>query len=186
MREYGPAAALPGGIGISRLTAYDIDAPDGLAGGTPHVHLACSEGYYVIAGSGAVQTLDPKGFTETPLQAGAVVWFDPGTIHRLVNGGGLQLLVPIRRPRWRAAISLWRVSPYCVTRTPPTVLPRWTPSTSPRSASSSHSRRRAGARRTPPVRRQAGARRTGVPAGDSPTTASTPPHTPRSRCAEER
>ncbi|GAA0933829.1 cupin domain-containing protein [Kribbella koreensis] len=92
MCEFGPAAALPGGIGVSRLTVYDIEAPDGLVGGTPHVHLACSEGYYVIAGSGAVQTLNPKGFTETPLQAGTVVWFDPGTIHRLINGGGLQIL----------------------------------------------------------------------------------------------
>jgi len=94
MCEYGPptAAALPGGIGISLLKVYDIEAPDGLVGGTPHVHLACSEGYYVIAGSGAVQTLNPKGFTETPLQAGTVVWFDPGTIHRLVNGGDLQIL----------------------------------------------------------------------------------------------
>jgi mannose-6-phosphate isomerase-like protein (cupin superfamily) len=90
--EPGAAVALPGGIGISRLSVYDIEAPDGLVGGTPHVHLACSEGYYVIAGSGAVQTLNPKGFTETPLQAGTVVWFDPGTIHRLVNGGGLQIL----------------------------------------------------------------------------------------------
>ena len=94
MCEYGPgpATALPGGIGVSLLKVYDIEAPDGLVGGTPHVHLACSEGYYVIAGSGAVQTLNPKGFTETPLQAGTVVWFDPGTIHRLVNGGGLQIL----------------------------------------------------------------------------------------------
>jgi mannose-6-phosphate isomerase-like protein (cupin superfamily) len=83
---------MPGGIGISLLKVYDIEAPDGLVGGTPHVHLACSEGYYVIAGSGAVQTLNPNGFTETPLQAGTVVWFDPGTIHRLVNGGGLQIL----------------------------------------------------------------------------------------------
>jgi len=90
--ESGSAVALPGGIGVSRLTVYDIEAPDGLVGGTPHVHLACSEGYYVIAGSGAVQTLNPKGFTETPLQAGTVVWFDPGTIHRLVNGGELQIL----------------------------------------------------------------------------------------------
>jgi mannose-6-phosphate isomerase-like protein (cupin superfamily) len=90
--EPGAATALPGGIGISLLTVYDVKAPDGLAGGTPHVHLACSEGYYVIGGSGAVQTLTPKGFAETPLQAGTVVWFDPGTIHRLINGGGLQIL----------------------------------------------------------------------------------------------
>ncbi|WP_329483490.1 cupin domain-containing protein [Kribbella sp. NBC_01484] len=94
MCEYAPgsAAALPGGIGISLLTVYDIEAPDGLVGGAPHVHLACSEGYYVVAGSGAVQTLNPKGFAETPLQVGTVVWFDPGTIHRLVNGGGLKIL----------------------------------------------------------------------------------------------
>jgi len=90
--EPGSAVALPGGIGISKLSVYDLGAPDGLAGGSPHVHLACSEGYYVIAGSGAVQTLTPKGYAETPLQAGTVVWFDPGTIHRLVNGGGLQIL----------------------------------------------------------------------------------------------
>jgi mannose-6-phosphate isomerase-like protein (cupin superfamily) len=90
--EPGSAVALPGGIGISKLSVYDLEAPDGLAGGTPHLHLACSEGYYVIAGSGAVQTLTPKGYAETPLQAGTVVWFDPGTIHRLVNDGGLQIL----------------------------------------------------------------------------------------------
>lgn len=94
MCEFGPGypPALPGGIGISLLNVYDIEAPDGLVGGTPHVHLACSEGYYVIAGSGAVQTLNPKGLSETSLRAGTVVWFDPGTIHRLVNGGGLQIL----------------------------------------------------------------------------------------------
>ncbi len=88
----GAAAALPGGIGVSLLTVYDVGAADGLAGGSPHVHLACSEGYCVVAGSGAVQTLNPRGFTETPLQTGAVVWFGPGTIHRLVNGGGLKIL----------------------------------------------------------------------------------------------
>ncbi|MEV5961529.1 cupin domain-containing protein [Kribbella sp. NPDC051952] len=90
--EPGTAVALPGGIGVSLLTVYDVEAPDGLAGGSPHVHLACSEGYYVIGGSGAVQTLNPSGFTETPLQPGTVLWFDPGTIHRLVNHGGLQIL----------------------------------------------------------------------------------------------
>ncbi|MEU4192837.1 cupin domain-containing protein [Kribbella sp. NPDC026611] len=90
--EAGPAAPLPGGIGISKLTVYDAAAPDGLVGGSPHVHLACSEGYYVTAGTGSVQTLTPKAYTETPLRPGTVVWFDPGTIHRAVNGGGLQIL----------------------------------------------------------------------------------------------
>jgi mannose-6-phosphate isomerase-like protein (cupin superfamily) len=89
--ESGPAMPLPGGIGVSKLTVYDVEASDGLVGGTPHVHLACSEGYYVLAGDGAVQTLSVKGYTETALQTGAVVWFSPGTIHRLVNRGGLQI-----------------------------------------------------------------------------------------------
>ncbi|MFF0338817.1 cupin domain-containing protein [Kribbella sp. NPDC004875] len=90
--ESGAALALPGGIGISKLTVYDAEAPDGLTGGTPHVHLACSEGYYVVTGTGTVQSLTTKGYTETPLRTGTVVWFEPGTIHRLVNGGELQIL----------------------------------------------------------------------------------------------
>lgn len=93
MGEYDPGPALPGGIGVSRLSVYDLPAPDGLVGGTPHVHLACSEAYVVVGGAGAVQTLNPKGFSETPLRPGAIVWFDPGTIHRLVNGGDLEILV---------------------------------------------------------------------------------------------
>ncbi|TWD80898.1 cupin domain [Kribbella amoyensis] len=87
----GSAAALPGGIGVSLLTVYDLEAPDGLVGGTPHLHLACREGYYVVDGTGSVQTLNATGYTETPLRAGTLVWFDPGTIHRLVNDGGLRI-----------------------------------------------------------------------------------------------
>lgn len=84
--------ALPGGIGVSLLDVYDAPGPDGLVGGTPHVHLACAEGYYVISGSGAVHTLNALGYRETPLVAGSVVWFDPGTIHRLINNGDLRIL----------------------------------------------------------------------------------------------
>lgn len=87
-----PPPSLPGGIGVSRLSVYETSAPDGHIGGTPHVHLACAEGYYVLAGSGAVQTLNRRGYRETPLRAAAMVWFDPGTIHRLVNDGDLQIL----------------------------------------------------------------------------------------------
>lgn len=83
---------LPGGIGVSRLRVYDTETPDGLVGGSAHVHLACTEGYVVLAGSGAVQTLDASGYRETPLHPGAVVWFEPGTIHRLVNHGRLEIL----------------------------------------------------------------------------------------------
>jgi mannose-6-phosphate isomerase-like protein (cupin superfamily) len=92
MCDYDGARALPGGIGVSLLKVYDREAPDGLVGGSPHVHLACAEGYYVVAGTGAVQTLNAKGYEETALNQGSVAWFDPGTIHRLVNGGDLTIL----------------------------------------------------------------------------------------------
>ncbi|MDQ0847164.1 mannose-6-phosphate isomerase-like protein (cupin superfamily) [Streptomyces sp. V1I6] len=84
---------LPGGIGVSRLRVYDWPAADGLRGGTPHIHLTCSEGYAVTGGRGAVQTLTASGFEETALAPGALVWFTPGTIHRLVNEGGLTIVV---------------------------------------------------------------------------------------------
>jgi hypothetical protein len=72
---------------------YDTTAPDGLAGGTPHLHTVCTEAYAVVAGTGSVQTLTASGAQEVPLEPGAFVWFTPGTIHRLVNGGGLEILV---------------------------------------------------------------------------------------------
>jgi mannose-6-phosphate isomerase-like protein (cupin superfamily) len=83
----------PGGVGISGLRVYDWPAVDGVCGGSPHVHLACSECYYVIGGQGSVQTLTRRGFAETPLREGGVVWFTPGTIHRLVNDGDLRIIV---------------------------------------------------------------------------------------------
>src|ERR1700722_16746265 len=77
--------AFPGGIGVPHLGVYDSPAPDGLAGGSPHMHFACSEAYLVIKGQGFVQTLSSAGFREIPLCAGSMVWFTPGLIHRLVN-----------------------------------------------------------------------------------------------------
>lgn len=78
---------LPGGIGVSHLRVYDD-------GGTPHLHTACTEAYAVVGGTGAVQTLTLKGgFEETPLEKGALVSFSPGTIHRLVNAGDLEIFV---------------------------------------------------------------------------------------------
>lgn len=86
--------ALPGAVGVTHLTVYATPAPDGLAGGSPHLHLACTEAYVAIAGRGAVQTLGPAGFAELPLEAGRLVWFSPGVIHRLINlDGRLEILV---------------------------------------------------------------------------------------------
>ncbi|MEU1488473.1 cupin domain-containing protein [Streptomyces sp. NPDC005752] len=84
----------PAAVGVSRLSVYDWPTVEGLpGGGTPHLHLTCSEGYVVTAGRGAVQTLTTSGYRETPLEAGAVAWFTPGTIHRLVNDNGLEIVV---------------------------------------------------------------------------------------------
>ncbi|MGW0494746.1 cupin domain-containing protein [Streptomyces sp. NPDC003007] len=84
---------LPGGVALSHLSVYDWPAADGVCGGTPHMHLACSEAYVVTGGRGAVQTLTASGYEVTPLQAGTVAWFTPGTIHRLVNESDLRITV---------------------------------------------------------------------------------------------
>jgi mannose-6-phosphate isomerase-like protein (cupin superfamily) len=85
---------LPGAVGVSKLSVYDTAAPDGHHGGTPHLHLCCTEAYVVSGGSGQVQTLSGQdGFQEHDLKPGAVLWFTPGTIHRLINHGGLEITV---------------------------------------------------------------------------------------------
>jgi Cupin domain len=78
---------------VTHLRVYETAAPDGLAGGTPHLHTACTEAYWVVAGKGVVQTLTTRGYEETPLEPGTFVWFTPGTIHRLINGSDLEILV---------------------------------------------------------------------------------------------
>jgi len=83
----------PGATGVTVLDVYDWVAPDGLRGGSAHVHLASSEGYVVLSGAGRLQTLGGQGYAQTPLRPGDCLWFTPGTIHRLVNDGGLRLLV---------------------------------------------------------------------------------------------
>ena len=89
-----PTAALPGGISLTHLKVYNTDGPDGLRGGSPHLHFACSEAYFVVAGEGAVQTLCQSGFREVPLRPGGLVWFTPGLIHRLINhDGNLEIYV---------------------------------------------------------------------------------------------
>jgi len=94
----GPAGVppFPGGTSVSHLRVYDWPTPDGAGlagGGTPHLHTASSEAYVVLTGAGSVQTLCPQGFAETALVPGVLVWFTPGVVHRLVNAGGLEILV---------------------------------------------------------------------------------------------
>ncbi|MTE17902.1 cupin [Streptomyces sp. TRM43335] len=92
-RDEPSPAPLPGAVGLSHLEAYDWEAADGVCGGSPHVHLVCTEAYVVTGGRGAVQTLTIDGYRETDLVAGAVVWFTPGTVHRMVQRDGLKVTV---------------------------------------------------------------------------------------------
>ncbi|MDQ3627227.1 MAG: cupin domain-containing protein [Actinomycetota bacterium] len=93
-REQNQLARLfPAGTSVSHLAVYDWSSPDGLRGGSAHVHLACTEGYVVVGGRGRLQTLGPDGYAETPLTPLTVAWFSPGVIHRLVNDADLQIVV---------------------------------------------------------------------------------------------
>ena len=88
------APAFPGGTAVSRLHVYDWAAADGLCGGSPHVHLACTEAYVVVGGLGELHTLTAAGPARAELRPGTVAWFGPGTIHRAVNlDGALQVVV---------------------------------------------------------------------------------------------
>ena len=96
MTALAQAHPFPGGTSFSRLSVYDWPTTDGagqVGGGTPHLHTASDEGYVVLGGSGAVQTLGPDGYAEHRLVAGTVLWFQPGIVHRLVNDGDLEILV---------------------------------------------------------------------------------------------
>lgn len=88
-----PSLAFPGAVGFTHLRVYDAPASDGTIGGSPHVHLASVEAYLVTAGQGEVQTLSSSGEQRFELRPGALVWFEPGIVHRLVNlDGKLEIL----------------------------------------------------------------------------------------------
>ncbi|WUH92044.1 cupin domain-containing protein [Streptomyces sp. NBC_00433] len=87
------APLLPGGIGLSRLRVYPWPTEDDLHGGSPHLHLTCTECYCVLGGTGELHTLTAGGPHRTPLAAGDVVWFTPGTVHRAVDTGDLDVMV---------------------------------------------------------------------------------------------
>ena len=84
----------PGGTAVSHLWVYDWLAEDGVSGGSPHLHTASAEGYVVVRGRGTLETLSRSGHRKTPLRQGTLLWFTPGTVHRLINNSGdLELLV---------------------------------------------------------------------------------------------
>ena len=86
--------AFPGATSVSALEVYGGRAPDGLAGGTPHLHTVSAEAYLVVSGRGRLQTIDGSGgFAEHPLEPDSLVWFEPGVIHRVINDGDLEVRV---------------------------------------------------------------------------------------------
>ena len=82
------------GIGLTHLSVYEQrPAPDGLFCGCAHVHALTDEAYYVIAGTGAIELNDLQhGYRRVPLARGDFVQFPPGTLHRSISTGGLQVL----------------------------------------------------------------------------------------------
>ena len=88
-----PVPGFPGGTAVTGLRVYDWESGDGLCGGSPHLHTVSSEAYVVTAGTGEVHTISMAGVQVHGLAAGSLVWFSPGTVHRLVNTGGLSLNV---------------------------------------------------------------------------------------------
>ena len=88
-----PVPGFPGGTAVTGLRVYDWESGDGLCGGSPHLHTVSSEAYVVTAGTGEVHTISMAGVQVHSLAAGSLVWFSPGTVHRLVNTGGLSLNV---------------------------------------------------------------------------------------------
>lgn len=88
-----PAAPFPGAVALTRLGVYDWEASDGVCGGSPHMHTASTEAYLVLSGTGRVETIRQSGYESYDLAPNDLLWFTPGTIHRLVNHGNLELLV---------------------------------------------------------------------------------------------
>lgn len=87
------AASFPGAVGLTRIGVYDWEAVDGVCGGSPHMHTASTEAYLVLAGTGRVETIRTSGYESYDLAPNDLLWFSPGTIHRLVNEDNLEILV---------------------------------------------------------------------------------------------
>jgi mannose-6-phosphate isomerase-like protein (cupin superfamily) len=93
MNSSAAVPGFPGGTAVSGLRVYDWEASDGLCGGSPHLHTVSSEAYLVTSGTGQVRTISMDGPAEHDLTAGSLLWFSPGTVHRLVNTAELTLNV---------------------------------------------------------------------------------------------
>lgn len=76
---------LPAGVGLTHIKVYDTPGPDGIISGGAHIHLVCSEIYYVLKGTGQVELLCADGLETIDLVPNKAVFFRPGTFHRVLN-----------------------------------------------------------------------------------------------------
>jgi mannose-6-phosphate isomerase-like protein (cupin superfamily) len=76
---------LPAGVGLTHIKVYDTPGPDGLVSGGAHIHLVCSEIYFVLKGTGQVELLSADGLEVIDLVPNKAVFFRPGTFHRVLN-----------------------------------------------------------------------------------------------------
>lgn len=86
------AAAFPGAVALTRLGVYHWEAADGVCGGSPHLHTASTEAYLVLGGTGRVETITASGYESHELAPNDLLWFSPGTTHRIINTGSLDIL----------------------------------------------------------------------------------------------
>ncbi len=92
-----PEVAVPsaGGVTLALLTAHQWNGPDGVVGGTPHLHAVATETYLAVAGEGRLLVLDRDGSAEHQLSVGTAVTCAPGTLARVVNDGELVLVLVV-------------------------------------------------------------------------------------------
>ena len=76
---------LPGGVGLTHIRVYSETCPDGVIGGGAHIHMVCSEIYYVLSGTGQVEVLSSEGVETIDLVPAKAVFFRPGLFHRVLN-----------------------------------------------------------------------------------------------------
>ena len=106
MTERTVDRAFPGATALTVLDVYDWIAPDGLRGGSAHVHLASTEAYMVLAGHGRLQTLGTRGYAEADLSPRRCGWWRAGAgMAGAVAGGSARGRggdrAPARPPRRR-------------------------------------------------------------------------------------
>jgi hypothetical protein len=83
------AIAPPAGLRVALLRPHDHEGPDGLRGGTPHLHGVVTEGYLAVSGHGQLHVIDREGPATHELAPGVLIWCAPGTVARLVDSGDL-------------------------------------------------------------------------------------------------